>query len=79
MIRKLGFFLFFLFSLYSVSFAYDVMEVKNGGSIDGTVMSAAAHSDEMVTISSDVNYCGKSLPAEKISCRNIIAPTQYRL
>lgn len=58
-------FLLALFGLPSVSFAYDVMEVKNGGSIEGTVMSATARNDETLTISSDVKYCGKSLPAEK--------------
>ncbi len=59
--------LFFLFSLSSVSGAYEVMEVKSGGSIEGTAMFAGSTppKDETVSISSDVNYCGKSLPAEK--------------
>ncbi len=60
-------FLVSLFSLSSVSFAYDVMEVKNGGSIEGVVMFAGPTipKDEVVTISSDAKYCGNSLPAEK--------------
>ena len=60
-------FLFALFCLPSVSFAYDVMEVKNGGSIEGVVMFAGPTipKDEVVTISSDVKYCGNSLPSEK--------------
>lgn len=62
----------FLFSLFcftfaSLSIAYDVVEVKNGGTIEGTVMFAGPNipKDETLTISSDVKYCGKSLPAEK--------------
>ncbi len=65
MIKVLAFFLLSLSSLTSISSAYDVMEVKNGGSIGGTVISTTPHNDEAVTISSDVKYCGKSLPAEK--------------
>ena len=60
-------FLFVLFCLPSLSLAYDVMEVKNGGSMEGVVMFAGPTipKDEVVTISSDVKYCGNSLPSEK--------------
>jgi Polysaccharide lyase family 4, domain II len=54
-------------SLASVSFAYETIEVKNGGSIEGVVEFAGANApkDEMVTLSSEVKYCGKTLPEEK--------------
>jgi hypothetical protein len=49
------------------SFAYETIEVKNGGSIEGVVDFAGANvpKDEIVTLSSEVKYCGKTLPAEK--------------
>jgi len=60
-------FLFLFFYLPSVSSAYEVMEVKNGGSIGGMVAFAGSNipGDETLSISSDVKHCGKSLPAEK--------------
>ncbi len=60
-------FLFLLFCLASASLAYEVTEVKNGGSIEGIVTFAGPNipKDETLTISSDVKYCGKSIAAEK--------------
>jgi hypothetical protein len=51
----------------SASFAYETIEVKNGGSIEGVVEYAGATvpKDPMVTLSSEVKYCGKTLAAEK--------------
>lgn len=65
--RAIIIFFFSLFCLSSASLAYEVTEVKNGGSIEGTVMfgGPTVPKDETLTISSDVKYCGKSLPAEK--------------
>jgi hypothetical protein len=56
-----------LFSFSAVSFAYETIEVKNGGSIEGVVefTGATVPKDPMVTLSSEVKYCGKTLPAEK--------------
>ena len=50
-----------------VSLAYEAIEVKNGGGIEGIVMFAGTTipQDETLTIGSDVKFCGKSLPAEK--------------
>jgi hypothetical protein len=49
------------------SFAYETIEVKNGGSIEGVVEFTGANvpKDKMLTLSSEVKYCGKSLPEEK--------------
>ncbi len=60
-------FFFSLFCFTSVAVSYDAIEVKNGGSIEGMVMFAGPNipKDETLAISSDVKYCGKSLPAEK--------------
>ena len=65
--RTAGLTLIFLFCLSSVSFAYEGSEVKNGGSIEGSVTFAGSNipGDEMLSISSDVKHCGKSIPAEK--------------
>jgi hypothetical protein len=56
-----------LFSLSSVSFAYETIDVKNGGSIEGVAEYAGATvpKDPMMTLSSETKYCGKSLAAEK--------------
>jgi len=56
-----------LFSYSAVSFAYETVEVKNGGSIEGVVefTGASVPKDPMVTLSSEVKYCGKTLQAEK--------------
>jgi hypothetical protein len=49
------------------SFAYETIEVKNGGSIEGIVefTGATAPKDPVLSLSSEVKYCGKSLPAGK--------------
>ncbi len=67
MTKAISIFLFSLFCYTSASIAYEVTEVKNGGSIEGVVMFAGPTipKDETLTISSDVKYCGRSLPAEK--------------
>lgn len=59
--------LVFLFCLTAVSFAYETIDVKNGGSIEGVVefTGASVPKDPMMTLSSETKYCGKSLPAEK--------------
>jgi hypothetical protein len=56
-----------LLSFSAVSFAYETIAVSNGGSIEGVVeySGAAVPKDPMVTLSSEVKYCGKTLPAEK--------------
>lgn len=58
--------------LTSSSFAYETIEVKNGGSIEGVVEYAGAvvPKDPMLTLSSDTEYCGKSLPAKKYLIKN---------
>jgi len=55
-----------LFSL-SAAFAYDIIEVKNGGSIEGVVefTGATVPKDPMLKLSSETKYCGASMPAEK--------------
>ncbi len=54
------------------SSAYDTIEVKNGGSIKGVVEFAGAvvPKDPILSLSSDAEYCGKSLPARKYLIRN---------
>ncbi len=49
------------------SFAYETIEVKNGGSIVGVVEYAGAivPKDPILTLSTDTEYCGKSLLAKK--------------
>ncbi len=61
-----------LFSLSAVSFAYQVVEVKNGGSIDGVVEFAggAVPKDPVMTLSSETKYCGKTLPADKFMIKD---------
>jgi len=56
---------FFSFSVASL--AYETVEVKNGGSIEGVVefAGATAPKDPMLKLSSETKYCGTSLPAEK--------------
>lgn len=50
-----------------VSHAYDAVEVKNGGDIEGVVTftGATLPKDETLNLSSDMEYCGKTLPAER--------------
>jgi len=55
-----------VFCLPFGSFAYDVVDVKNGGSIQGVVdFVGAAPKDKMLNLSSETKYCGNTLPEEK--------------
>lgn len=61
-----------LLCLPALSFAaqketYKIVEVKNGGSIEGTVVFAGTTipKDEIVTLTSEQHLCGKTLPAQK--------------
>ncbi len=57
----------FMVAWASGSFAYETIEVKSGGSIEGVAEFAGATvpKDPMLTLSSETKYCGKNLPAEK--------------
>ncbi len=57
----------FLFLISSASFAYETIEVKNGGTIEGAAefTGATVPKDQMLTLSSETKYCGKNMPAEK--------------
>ncbi len=65
--KSIGMFLVLLFSLPVSSSAYETIVVKNGGSIEGTVSFAGATvpRDETLSVTADVDYCGKDIPAEK--------------
>lgn len=54
------------FSFFSSAFAYEIIEVKNGGSIEGTAefTGATVPKDKMITLSSETAYCGKNMPAD---------------
>ncbi len=56
-----------LFSFSMASLAFEAMEVKNGGSIEGVVEYAGATvpKDPILKLSSETKYCGNSLPTEK--------------
>ena len=56
-----------LCSFSAMSIAYETIEVKNGGSIEGVVEFAGGTvpKDKMMTLSSETKYCGKNLPEEK--------------
>lgn len=60
-------FLILFFCLPIVSFAYETIEVKNGGSIEGIVeyFASTVPQDKTYTLSSDVKYCGKEIRTEK--------------
>lgn len=47
----------------TVSFAYEVVDVKNGGGIKGKVKVAGKYEDPVLKIEKDVEFCGKSQPA----------------
>ena len=55
-----------VFSFPTAAFAYETIELKNGGSIEGVAefTGATVPKDKMVTLSSETAYCGKSMPAE---------------
>jgi hypothetical protein len=49
-----------------VAFAYDAIQVQNGGNIEGVVeLEGAAPADPIITPKSELKYCGTSLPANK--------------
>ncbi len=56
-----------MFSFSSISFAYETVDVKNGGSVEGVVefTGGSVPKDPMLTLSSEQKFCGKNLPAEK--------------
>jgi hypothetical protein len=56
-----------IFSFSAVSMAYETIEVKNGGSIEGVVEFAGTTvpKDPILKLSSETKYCGKTLPAGK--------------
>jgi hypothetical protein len=56
-----------LFSHPFVSCAYETIEVKNGGSVEGVIefIGATIPLDRVITSTSDEKYCGKERPAEK--------------
>jgi hypothetical protein len=60
------------FYFTAASFAYETIPFKNGGSIEGVVEFAGAKvpNDPIVTLTSETDYCGKSLPAQKYLIRN---------
>ncbi|MBI4848557.1 MAG: carboxypeptidase regulatory-like domain-containing protein [Nitrospirae bacterium] len=47
----------------ATAFAYEVVDVKNGGSIKGKIKASAKVDDLVLTIDKDVEFCGKSQPA----------------
>lgn len=55
------------FCIPFVSSAYEVIDVKNGGSIEGVVEFAGGSipQDKMQKLSSEQKYCGSQLPEEK--------------
>jgi hypothetical protein len=60
-------FLLSFFCIPFVSFAYETIEVKNGGSIEGTVefVGAMIPREEPFDVTTDSVYCGKSIPSER--------------
>lgn len=65
----------FLFWLAFNSHAYEAIPFKNGGTIEGVVKYTGANvpTDPVLTVTTDTEYCGKTLPANKylIKDRNI--------
>ncbi len=57
----------FAFSLLTAAFAYETIDVKNGGSIEGIAefAGAAVPKDPILKLSSETKYCGTSLAAGK--------------
>jgi hypothetical protein len=48
----------------ATSFAYEVVDVKSGGSIKGKIKASAKVDDPVLKIDKDVEFCGKSQPAK---------------
>jgi hypothetical protein len=59
-------------SFTASSFAYQAIPFKNGGRIEGVVefTGAKVPNDPIVTLTSETDYCGKSLPAQKYLITN---------
>jgi hypothetical protein len=66
-VKKLIFVLAIVHFFPFASHAYEVVAVKNGGSVEGTVefVGATIPKDETLSLSTDTEYCGKNLPAER--------------
>lgn len=60
-------FLMSFFCLPMASLAYETIDVKNGGSIEGAAefIGTAIPQDKTFTVSSEAKYCGKTLRTEK--------------
>jgi hypothetical protein len=60
------------FYFAAASFAYEAIPFKNGGSIEGVVefTGAKVPEDPIVPLTSETDYCGKSLPAQQYLIRN---------
>ncbi len=69
LMKKFGFLVCMIafMSFPLASFAYSVVEVKNGGNIEGVVEfgGGSVPKDQMMKLSSETKYCGTQLPAEK--------------
>lgn len=50
-------------ALAAAAFGYEVVDVKNGGTIKGKIKAASKPDDPVLKIDKDVEFCGKSLPA----------------
>lgn len=61
--RILIFLIVFSILMVGASFAYEVVDVKNGGGIKGKVKVVQKYDDPVLKIEKDVEYCGKSQPA----------------
>ncbi len=64
--------LFFVLGIPLNSFAYQARAVSNGGTISGTVMftGAPVPKDPVIHPTTNVNYCGRTLPALKYLIKN---------
>ncbi len=53
----------FSLSLITTSFAYEVTDIKGGGSIKGKIKASARPEDPMLKIDTDMEFCRKAHPA----------------
>jgi len=60
------------FYFAATSFAYEAIPFKNGGNIKGVVEFTGVNvpNDPIVTLTSETDFCGKSLPARKYLIKN---------
>jgi plastocyanin len=64
--KSLGYLSLALAALVSAAWGYETIEVKNGGSIKGTVKIAGdIPKDETIVVTKDKDHCGEKLPREK--------------